>query len=83
MVRDLWNKRVNYLSIKQKKYAQELVARKWRMLPCSPFVGSAPFVLCDNCLQLLLIPGTLFTTGNKKMDSGVVPIPIYLSSPFA
>lgn len=50
----------------QKKYAQELVARKWRTLPCSPFVGGAPFILCDNCLQLLLIPGTLSTTRKEK-----------------
>lgn len=50
----------------QKKYAQELEARKWRTFPCSPFVGGAPFILCDNCLQLLLIPGTLSTTRKKK-----------------
>lgn len=50
----------------QKKYAQELMAPKWRTLPCSPFLGGAPFVLCDNCLQLLLIPGTLSTTRKKK-----------------
>lgn len=49
-----------------KKYPQELVAPKWRTLPCSPFLGGAPFVLCDNCLQLLLIPGTLSTTRKKK-----------------
>jgi len=52
---------------KPNQYAQDLVARKWRTFPCSPFVGGAPFVICDNCLQLLLlIPGTLSTYYKEK-----------------
>ncbi|KAH9308643.1 hypothetical protein KI387_036554, partial [Taxus chinensis] len=50
----------------EKNYAQEPAARIRRTLPCSPFAGGAPFVLCDNCLQLLLIPRNLFPTVKKK-----------------
>lgn len=50
----------------EKKYAPGPVTRKDRTLSCSPFAGGAPFVLCDNCLQLLLIPRNLSPTMKKK-----------------
>ncbi|XP_057849247.2 uncharacterized protein LOC131060149 [Cryptomeria japonica] len=50
----------------EKKYAPGPVTRKHITLSCSPFAGGAPFVLCDNCLQLLLIPRDLSPKMKKK-----------------
>eukprot|EP01018_Ginkgo_biloba_P004386 Gb_15603 [translate_table: standard] len=50
---------------KEKKQQEPIVAKR-RTYPCLPFAGGAPFALCDNCLQLLLIPANLPSKWKRK-----------------